>query len=96
MLVIILVLAVSGHNIMNYGAVPYNTSTAACNLNSAAIEKAFSAAIQADKDGGDKEVLVPTGDFYTMPFQASNGTHVTFTVNGSLWASSDNLNWPTY
>ena len=94
MIALILAVAVSGYNIMDFGAVPSNTSTAACHLNSAAIEKAFSAAIHDDHD---KNVLVPGGrDFYTFPIQASNGSYVTFTVDGNLWASSDNENWPTY
>ena len=85
--------AVNGvHNIMDYGAVLNNTSTETCNLNSAAIEKAFDAAITSIND---REVLIPVGNFYSMPIQATNASYINFTIDGTLWACSDNKNWPT-
>ena len=90
----ILVLAVvSGHNIMDYGAIPTSSSTEACFRNAAAIESAFAAAIRAD-DTGDREVLIPAGEFYSMPFQADNAANITFTIEGVLRASSNNKDWP--
>ena len=78
---------------MDYGAVLNDTSTESCYLNSAAIEKAFSAAIRS---AFDKEVLIPAGDFYSMPIQATNASYINFTIDGTLWACSDNINWPTH
>merc|ERR1711957_840335 len=92
-LILVLVTAVNGvHNIMDYGAVLNNTSTETCNLNSAAIEKAFDAAITSISD---REVLIPVGNFYSMPIQATNASYINFTIDGTLWACSDNKNWPT-
>jgi len=79
---------------MDYGAIPTSSSTEACFRNAAAIESAFAAAIDADLDTGDREVLIPVGEFYSMPFQADNAANITFTIEGVLRASSNNKDWP--
>jgi len=79
------------NNIMDFRAIPNNTSTEACQANSQALTKAFESA----KNTGEVEILIPSGsDFYFFPVKLSSGKKMVFTIDGNIYASSDYQNWP--
>jgi hypothetical protein len=43
----------------------------------------------------DRTVYVPSGDVYTMmPVHAENIFNITIHIDGLVYASEDNVNWP--
>jgi hypothetical protein len=82
------------HNILDYGAVPDLEDTATAYKNGDAI---YAALYAANATSTDREVYVPGNTTFTfMPVQAADLVNVTITVNGTLLASKNNLDYPVY
>lgn len=81
------------HNILDYGAVPDLEDTASAYANADAIAAAIEAAIQPDST--DREVYVPDGlSFSFMPVYLHNLNDLIITVDGTLLASKNYLDYP--
>jgi polygalacturonase len=80
-------------NIMDFGAIPDLEDTATAYANTNAIAAAINAANAADST--DREVHVPADMTFTlMPIQMSNLNNLTITVDGTLLASKNWLDYP--
>ena len=87
-------LAQAKHNILDYGAVANTSDTESAFTNS----KAFISTLQAaNSSATDREVYIP-GEYETfftfMPIYMNYIKNITFTIDGVIQLSEDNLNWP--
>ncbi|CDW86325.1 polygalacturonase [Stylonychia lemnae] len=82
------------HNIIDHGAIHNQSDTATAFKNAQAF---LDAVIAANSSETDREVYIPKekGQFFTlMPTQLNNLKNITFTIDGYVYLSDDNKNWP--
>ena len=80
------------HNVLDFGAIPDRTDAETEKSNALAILSALS---RAHEDDTDREILIPEGvTISSMPLVFNNIDNVTFTIDGTLLASKNNLDYP--
>ena len=83
------------HNIVDFGAVHSKSDTETAFANAKAFVEAVKAANSSDSD---REIYIPkvegSGIFYMMPVQTDYLNNFTFTIDGLVYMSDDNKNWP--
>ena len=81
------------HNILDYGAVPELEDSGTAFTNTYAIEAALTAANVLGE--ADREVYIPAGyNFTFMPIYAEGLNDMIITVDGTLLASKNYLDYP--
>eukprot|EP00056_Hartaetosiga_gracilis_P015980 m.3535 g.3535 ORF g.3535 m.3535 type:complete len:491 (+) comp3576_c0_seq1:3-1475(+) len=81
-------------SILEFGAIPSNSSNAACWANSLALMKAIHN-VSDSSSSSPSTVLIPQGfDFSSFPIQVSNVSGVTLRIDGHLLASKNISAWP--
>lgn len=85
-------LASASRSILDYGAIPNLTDTDTAYANTYAFNKAIEAANAGTS--GDRVVLVPANNTFTlMPVHVSHLYNFKLTIDGTILASEDYVNW---
>mmetsp|Transcript_35007 Transcript_35007/g.25488 ORF Transcript_35007/g.25488 Transcript_35007/m.25488 type:complete len:167 (-) Transcript_35007:1197-1697(-) len=85
-------IASASHSILDYGAIPDLTDTDTAYANAYAFNKAIEAANAGTS--ADRVVLVPANYTFTlMPVHVDHLYNFVLTINGTILASEDNINW---